>query len=181
MGMTKAKKRLQVLVDLSRCMGCHSCEIACAVAHSQTKELFLVVRSGENPGYRVNVESYGRHAVPVHCQQCEEAACVLACPTGALQREAEGEPVLADQERCIGCGMCVQACPFGVIALSPDGKGVLKCDLCVERLAEGRLPACVAACPTHALTFGEAEEANRTKRRETAARMVLAQEAQPSA
>jgi Fe-S-cluster-containing dehydrogenase component len=73
--------------------------------------------------------------------------------------------------------MCVQACPFGVITLDSNGKGVLKCDLCVERLAEGQEPACVMACPTKVLVFGDEEEVNRAKRRETAERMVLAQEA----
>ena len=165
-----------VTVDPSLCVGCRSCEIQCAVAHSKSKDLQAVIRSGEKPGRRINVEAYGRHAVPVHCQHCEEPACVLACPTGALARLADGKPVLLDRERCIGCKMCVQACPFGVITLSPDGKGVLKCDLCIERLAQGLEPACVAACPTKALRLTEAETANREKRRRFAERIVSAQE-----
>jgi len=177
MPAAKPTKRMRVTVDPSRCVGCRSCEIQCAVAHSEGKDLYAVVRSGERLRPRVSVEAYGRQAVPVHCQHCEEPACVLACPTGALRRKSDGEPVLADRARCIGCSMCVQACPFGVIALGPDGKGVLKCDLCVERLAEGREPACVAACPTKALVFETAEEGSRMKRKKSAARWVAAQEA----
>ena len=177
MAVAKKRKRLTVLVDPSQCMGCRSCEIACAVAHSESKDLLRAVCSGEKPGYRINVEAYGRMAVPVHCKHCEEAACVLACPTGAVHREGPNGPVLFDEARCIGCKMCVQACPFGVITVSPDGKGVLKCDLCVERLARGQEPACVYACPTGALVFGVEEEVSRAKRRKTAKQMVLAQAA----
>ena len=103
---------------------------------------------------------------------------MLACPTGALYRDGESGPVLVAKERCIGCKMCVQACPFGVIVMGPDGKGVLKCDQCVERLSKGQDPACVEACPTKALVFADEQEASREKRRKTAAQMVAAQQAQ---
>lgn len=176
MSLTKERNRLTVIADLSLCLGCRSCELACAVAHSSAKDLYVAVSAGEKPGHSITVESYGRKAVPVHCNHCEDAPCMLACPTGAIHREEEGGPVLFDAERCIGCRMCVQACPFGVITLSPEGRGVLKCDLCAERLAEGKEPACVAACPTGALVFGDEEEANRAKRRKAAERMISAQQ-----
>jgi len=165
-----------VEVIITRCMGCKSCEIACAVAHSSSKDLQTLIRDGEKPGYRINVEAYGRNAVPINCRHCEEAACILACPTGAVHRDAPGEPVTVDQERCIGCRMCVQACPFGVITVNPGGKGVLKCDLCIERLAAGQEPACVAACPTKALVFVEEQEVTREKRKKTAMQLVIAQQ-----
>jgi formate dehydrogenase iron-sulfur subunit len=68
--------------------------------------------------------------------------------------------------------MCVQACPFGVISLRVNGKGVLKCDLCAERLAAGAEPACVVACPTRALVALEEADVNRAKRRQTAVALV---------
>ena len=172
--MASVKKRLVVTVDPAKCMGCHTCELHCALAHSDGGDLMSVIRSGEKPGSRINVEAYEGLAVPVHCQHCEEPACVLACPTGAVSRLADGAPVLVDRERCIGCMMCVQACPFGVITAGPDGKGVLKCDLCIKRLAQGLEPACVASCPTHALAIKEMGEAEKDKRRKFAAQMVEA-------
>jgi len=168
------RKRPMVAVNPSRCMGCRSCELACAVAHSVAKELHSLVRSGERPGYRVNVEAYERMAVPVHCNHCEDAACVVACPTGSVYRDAETGLVLHKSARCIGCKMCVQACPFGVIAMSGNGKGVLKCDLCIERLAVNQEPACVESCPTRALVFAGEEESNRAKRMKAAERMAMA-------
>ena len=177
--MAKRPMHNRIVVNIQRCMACHTCEIACAIAHSSSKDLTKMVEQGETPGYRVNVEAYGDRAVPINCQHCEEPACVMACPTGAIHRAGEGGPVLYDEERCIGCRLCVQACPFGVITISTDGKRVLKCDLCVERLAKHKLPACVSACPTKALEFTDAEVSNREKRKKLAQQMVAAQ-AEPS-
>ncbi len=165
-----------IVVDVEKCMGCHCCEMACAAAHSTTEDVSELVQKGEKPGYRINVEAYGDKAVPVHCQHCQDPACVRACPTGAVYRKGDSEPVLVDNKRCIGCRMCVQACPFGVITVDGQGKGVLKCDLCIERLAQGQEPACVHACPTNALRFVDEHEANRDKRRKTAGQMVRAQQ-----
>ena len=93
----------KIYIDVKRCLGCRSCEIACAVAHSSTGELQSAIYSGEKPGHRIKVEDYGHHAVPVHCNHCEEAPCILACPTGAIHREEDEGPVLIDASRCIGC------------------------------------------------------------------------------
>jgi carbon-monoxide dehydrogenase iron sulfur subunit len=165
-----------ILVRVERCLGCKSCELACAVAHSSTKDLNSFISSEERPGYRIHVEAYKDNAVPIHCNHCENAPCMLACPTGAIHREGENEPVLFDHTRCIGCKMCVQACPFGVITMRLDGKGVLKCDLCVDRLARGQEPACVAACPTNALVFGDEEQLAQAKRQKAAGLLVSALE-----
>ena len=165
-----------IVVKVEKCLGCKSCELACAVAHSSTKDMNSLVCFSERPGYRVHVEAYEHRAVPVHCNHCEDAPCMSACPTGAIHREEEKGPVLFDIARCIGCKMCIQACPFGMIAMRLDGKGILKCDLCMERLAVGQEPACVEACPTKALVFCDEEQGNQAKRREAARRLVLAQE-----
>ena len=174
--MAKRPMDKRIIVRIERCMGCHSCELACAVAHSESKDLLSLVQSDERPGYRLSVEAYGPQAIPINCNHCEEAACLMVCPTGAIHRAGDRGPVLYDKERCIGCRMCIQACPFGVITASPDGKRVLKCDLCVERLAQHQEPACVVACPTQALVFGDEESANRVKRQKVAEQLVAAQE-----
>jgi len=71
--------------------------------------------------------------------------------SGALQRDAKTGLVHHDAEKCVGCWMCVMVCPFGGVRALPERKVVVKCDLC-----EGEeTPACVAACPTQALSVDE--------------------------
>ena len=167
----RGRKRLVLRVE--RCLGCKGCEIACAVAHSKSGKLEDIMKNGEVAFYRIHVEAAGGKAIPIHCNQCEDAACVAACPTGALHRKPGETSVFTNDDRCIGCHMCVAACPFGVITVNRQGKGVLKCDLCATRLAEGKEPACVVACATRALQFVLDEEDNKTKRRKAARKLAL--------
>jgi carbon-monoxide dehydrogenase iron sulfur subunit len=148
-----------------RCLACRGCEIACALAHAETEDLVeAIFKGGVKP--RIYIESAEGLAVPLQCRHCEEAPCVRVCPTGALARPSEAEPVLVEQEKCIGCGFCVQACPFGVVRLASDERVIIKCDLCVKRQVEGLEPACVAACPVAALSLEELDEnAKKTRLR----------------
>jgi len=118
-----------IAVDVDRCMGCHSCEIACAVAHSDGKTLFAAIQEEPLPQPRVSVLAAGEMAVPLQCRHCEDAPCVEICPTKALQKPDPEGPVTIDQELCIGCKSCIMVCPFGVITMSADGKTIIKCDL----------------------------------------------------
>jgi formate dehydrogenase iron-sulfur subunit len=94
------------------------------------------------------------------CKHCANAACVQACPTGALFR-TEFDTVVVQQDICNGCGYCVPSCPFGVVALSEiDGKAH-KCTLCYDRLKGGLEPACAKACPTDSIQFGELRTLHR--------------------
>lgn len=112
---------------------------------------------------------------PVLCNHCENPPCVRACPTKAtFKRESDGI-VLMDFHRCIGCRFCMAACPFGARSFNfrdprdflPEPrsldfptrmKGVVeKCNFCAERLAVGKLPACVEAS-NGILTFGDLED-----------------------
>jgi len=181
----------KITCHIERCLGCHTCELACAIAHSTVAAArprggeanadpdlaVAIAAAGEKPGYRIHVEHFGPQAIPLSCQHCEEAACVLACPTGAVHRNASGKPVLVEEERCIGCSMCVQACPFGVMAMRPGGKVAFKCDLCIARLAKNLPPACVSSCPTHALAVEDEARDNKQKRQAAVQRLMAAQTA----
>lgn len=164
-------KNEKITVRIETCVGCHTCELACAIEHSKAKDLLQAFIQGERPGHRIYIEAFKNSAVPVPCNHCEEAACISACPTGAAHRKVEGGPVFVDQEKCIGCAMCVQACPFGVIAMDEQKKRAYKCDVCVERLARGEQPACVSSCPTKSLSFGSINSGNRNKRQRVAEMM----------
>jgi carbon-monoxide dehydrogenase iron sulfur subunit len=182
--MSKTKQKVPakiILCDSNRCLGCRSCEVACALEHSESKDLREAVLEKPGPQSRVTVEAAGDHGLPLQCRHCEDAPCVAVCPTEAIHRMSDGGPVLIDEERCIGCRMCLIACPFGVISTSRDGGAVVKCDLCIERQEAGQEPACVTACPTQAIRFVDIEEAQRQKRRAAVAETVAAEEAKGQA
>ncbi len=161
-----------IVVDAERCLGCKSCVLACAVAHSGVETLAEAVRLAQPPQPRLHVEPVAGAAMPVQCHHCEDAPCMSVCPSGAIHRPSPDGPVLIDPARCIGCKFCVFVCPFGVIELSRSGGAVLKCDQCIERTGAGREPACVEACPTGALRFVELDEELRLRRRQAARRLM---------
>ena len=160
-----------IYVDPERCVGCRSCEIACAVEHSSSKELFQAVFEDPTPRPRTKVVPAAGVYVPMRCMHCDPAPCVEACPTGAMQRTEEGF-VISDLEKCIGCRTCLLACPFGHPAYDFRRK-VVKCDHCVDRFRAGLPPACVEACPTGALRYGRAEDILDREKIRRAADMVL--------
>lgn len=159
----------EIFVDVSRCLGCKSCELACAVAHSGSQSLFSALFESVPPRKRIYVHAGERFSVPISCRHCEEAGCVAICPTGAMHREEGTGAVLHDPTRCLGCGFCEMACPFGVITRAFGSKIVAKCDRCLDR----KVPACVEACPTRALLFITPEEAQQLKRQRLADQFFL--------
>jgi len=94
---------------------------------------------------------------------------MLACLPGAIYRDEKTDSVLIDPDVCINCASCAMACPFGVIRYHQDrvaspGKTIaVKCDNCVERQAEGLIPACVEVCKSGALTFEESDAAMKRR------------------
>ena len=150
-----------LLVSPERCIACGSCELACSFC-----------KEGEfRPAVsRIAVHRFEKgQNIPMTCFQCEDAACLKVCKTGALYRDADGV-VQVDREKCIGCRMCVMACPFGNITYHRPAKSVLKCDQC------GGDPQCAAFCPTQAIEYLPAETVNLQRKRNFAAKMAKALE-----
>lgn len=153
----KAAGKIKIFCDLRKCTGCKSCEIACAVEHSFSKDLVKALRESVPPTKRVRIrDSFGR-AVRISCQHCEEAPCVAACMSGAMYKDPKTGATKHDKDKCVGCWMCIMVCPFGAIVRSIEDKQALKCDLCPDRDDY----ACVIACPTGALFAGTPEEFKR--------------------
>jgi carbon-monoxide dehydrogenase iron sulfur subunit len=165
-----------IVVDIGRCLGCRSCELACAVEHSQSRDLIKAIKEDPLPQYRVEVETAGDLILPLQCRHCEDAPCVAVCPTHALEKPSLDSPVNIKEDLCIGCKWCILVCPFGVIKLRRDGKAIIKCDLCQQRTEEGREPACVEACPTGALKFMEIEKLARQRKGEFLVSLVQSKE-----
>ncbi|TRZ68219.1 MAG: 4Fe-4S ferredoxin [Methanothrix sp.] len=139
-----------VYADISRCIACHACEVACEKAHGAAKIFVDVVRD--------------RASVPVSCCQCEKATCVMVCYPGALSQD--NGSITFDPDRCTGCDLCVLACPFGA-AVQLEQNAVRRCDLCSER----EVPACVVTCPSQALIWDDVESISREIRKRAAAEM----------
>ncbi len=151
------------LMDTSRCMGCKACMIACKDKHNLPLGLHwrkVIEASGGNWAekeegvWEQNVFTY---YISLSCNHCEDPSCVKACPTGACNQDESGI-VSIDSDRCVGCGYCKWNCPYTSPQMDKEKKHMTKCDMCRDYLADGREPACVAACPSRALFFGPRED-----------------------
>ncbi len=144
-----------ILVDITKCIGCRSCEQACKELHGFPKETEAKLST---TAFTV-IEEHGDKYVRRMCMHCQDPACASACLVGALKKTAAG-PVTYDGAKCIGCRYCLVACPFSVpryewTKLVPYVK---KCDMCAARQAQGQPPVCVEACPTGASIVGWRDE-----------------------
>ncbi|MFZ0201901.1 MAG: 4Fe-4S dicluster domain-containing protein [Candidatus Sulfotelmatobacter sp.] len=144
-----------ILVDITKCIGCRSCEQACKQIHGFPTDTEYKLSTTA----LTVVEDHGDRFVRKMCMHCQDPACASACLVGALKKSAAG-PVTYDASKCIGCRYCLVACPFGVprYEWSKLVPYVKKCDMCAERQAKGQQPACVEACPVQASISGTREE-----------------------
>ena len=155
MATTQGIQSRAILVDITKCIGCRSCEQACKEIHGFPK----ATEAKLSATALTVVEEHGDHYVRKMCMHCQDPACASACLVGALKKTDAG-PVTYDGAKCIGCRYCLVACPFSVPRyewnkLAPYVK---KCDMCAARQAKGEVPACVEACPVQASISGSRNE-----------------------
>ncbi len=162
-----------MVIDLRKCLGCHSCALACKaqwqVPAAESRCRLQVHGPGQTP------EGLALAFQPRMCNQCDDPPCVPVCPVTPLMRhfgKGVGKtaiPIAAtwknplngivevDPARCIGCGACVKACPYEARYLKPGSAGhktADKCDFCLELLEAGKEPVCVSNCLADAMFFG---------------------------
>jgi tetrathionate reductase subunit B len=157
------QKRLAMVIDLDRCIGCQACTVACKAEHGVHLGVFRSWVSRKETGDYPTVK---RHFLPRLCNHCENPACEQVCPTGATYKRDDGL-VAIDHDKCIGCRHCMGACPYNVRYFNPDPdpeeerfpartRGTVdKCDFCLRRVDNGVVPACVNTCPAEARIFGD--------------------------
>ena len=146
-------------LDMARCTGCKTCMIACKDKHDTDLSVNWrrVVEYGgggwkqEGLTFRQTVFAY---YLSVACNHCRDPICVESCPTTAMHKGEQGI-VAVDSTKCMGCRYCEWGCPYGAPQFDSQSGRMTKCDFCRDYLKQGRDPACVAACPTRALSYGE--------------------------
>ena len=162
--MEVLKLQVGFYFDQTRCIGCSACAIACKDWHdipagSEQWMKILYNEEGKFPNVYV---SY----VINPCFQCEDPVCIPVCPVNAITKRIEDGIVTVDSETCIGkdeCGSkCLKACPYKAPQFSSEkGAKMRKCNYCLDRYLEGKLPSCVESCRTHALDADTLENLKR--------------------
>jgi len=145
------KVRYAMLIDLNRCIGCYSCQVACKMENGvplgSWRSWVKQIEKGKYP-------NVSKSFLPLLCNNCENPICVTVCPVLASIKRDDGI-VFVDPHRCIGCRYCMASCPYGVRYVNPLLNIVQKCDFCLHRVDQGLQPACVEACPAQARIFGD--------------------------
>jgi molybdopterin-containing oxidoreductase family iron-sulfur binding subunit len=167
-----------MVIDLKRCIGCYACQLSCKAEHGTPRGVFFArVLKQEEGQYPTVSQTF----LPVLCNHCEDPPCVEVCPTGASFVWEDDGTVDIDHDKCVGCRTCMLACPYSNRYFNDHAGGyyqgqggetayetarsdrhqsgvVMKCNFCRDRVKDGKLPACVANCPTIARTFGDLDD-----------------------
>lgn len=146
-------KRYGFVIDVSRCIDCRACLVACSVENNVPQENTRIwVQDLQVQGEFPNLS---RTFVPYNCMHCEHPPCTEVCVSGATYKDKQTGLVLVDQDACIGCGFCVDACPYGARYLDKKRGVVDKCTGCIQRVEVNQQPACVATCVGGSRMFGD--------------------------
>ncbi len=171
--------RYGLIIDVSRCTGCYACVVACKSENATRPGVSWIRLQEDEEGEYPEVS---RRYTPLLCVQCRDMPCARGCPSEAIFL-GDGGIVQIEPGKC-PCQEaypCIEACPFEALQVNTGKKSyfpdyldafekaayeshrtgaVEKCTLCSHRIDAGRLPACVQACPTRAMHFGDHDDPN---------------------
>lgn len=180
--------RYGMAIDLTRCIGCNTCAVACKVSNNLPRDLWYNVVHTEGRDFSdTSSGTYGEDVYmswrPVNCMHCAKPICEQVCPTGATYKRDDGI-VAIDEDKCIGCRSCMMACPYNVrryLQTDPEyytdfaigdvsapkhiGHTVEKCNFCAGRIERGDVPACMELCPGRARYWGDLDDPNSDVRK----------------
>jgi anaerobic dimethyl sulfoxide reductase subunit B (iron-sulfur subunit) len=159
--------QLGFYIDQNYCTGCKACQVAC-IDKNDLPEGVRFRRVAEYSGGTFTERPDGSfdakvftYYTSISCNHCEDPICVKVCPTTAIHKE-EGGIVVVDPDKCVGCRYCEWACPYGAPQFDANAGVMTKCNFCTDLIAKGKEPACVAACPSRVLKYGDIEELRKT-------------------
>ena len=166
--MAKGKS---ILVDTSKCTACRGCQVACkqwkGLPGTKTKQTgtyqnppdlsaqtLKLVRFSE--GLKESGKPYW-YFFSEQCRHCVEPPCVDAIgdPAAASTEEATGAVLFTDKSKEASFEDVRSACPYNIPRQDEKTKVLVKCNLCIDRVTNNRIPSCVLSCPTGAMVFGE--------------------------
>ena len=150
--------------DGTRCTGCKTCELACKDYHDLSCDVaFRQVYEYGGGSWSQSADGLWANDTFTYflseaCNHCDSPACFAACSQGAIVQDEDTGLVYIEEEKCANCGACAEACPYSIPKADAEKGVYVKCDGCKDRVAEGKMPVCVEACPLRALDFGDIEE-----------------------
>ena len=163
-----SQKQLSMLIDLDKCIGCRACTVACKSENGVKLGSFRTWVEEKEMGEYPQVK---RHFLPRFCNHCDNAPCLLTCPTTAIEKNKNGVVVI-NKDKCEGNKACVVACPYEAVYFNDDTENPApeymarqpekadKCDFCQHRTDKGLEPSCVNTCPSGALVFGDLNDSH---------------------
>ncbi|MBW2654697.1 MAG: 4Fe-4S dicluster domain-containing protein [Deltaproteobacteria bacterium] len=161
-----------ILIDTTICTACRACQVACKQWHDLPAEKTTNVGSFQNPQdlsfntyklVRMNEEIVNNRLewlfFPDQCRHCMDAPCLeTAFDETAIYRDpATGAILYTTETKKLDADEIISSCPYNIPRKAADGT-LAKCDMCNDRVHNGLKPACVTACPTGAMQFGDREE-----------------------
>jgi Fe-S-cluster-containing dehydrogenase component len=168
-----------LLYDATLCIGCKACVVACQDANGLPRDPTGIDARYDAPValnaraknvIKLYAGEEGQSFMKAQCMHCVDPACVNACMIGALTKGPNGI-VAYNVDYCVGCRYCEIACPFNVpkFEWTKAAPQIVKCELCRQRLAVGKEPACTEVCPRHAVIFGKRSDLLQEAKRRLAA------------
>ena len=155
-------KQLAFYFEQKHCVGCNTCQVVCKDKNNlelgeQFRKVYEITGGDYIKKGNAIIQDIYAFWISVSCNHCIDPSCIKKCPTGALKKRLEDGIVIAEKNKCVGCGSCVKNCPYSALQYDAATKKVSKCDFCLDLIESGKDPVCVSACPMRALDYGDIE------------------------